>query len=162
MDGALSIMDERVLFAREIKPEVNALLQSAVTHANDFDRARALLYEAKDLDPEQLEIYVALYKFLFYRGHFAEAEQVALDALQTSARRGGFSAVPGELSPDSADWSSSDGPERMYLYSLKALSFIRLRKGEHDEGRVLLKILDQLDPNDQVGGSVIRELAEAL
>ena len=163
MSGSpVSIMEERVLFARDIKPEVNACLQSAVACANDFERARELLYQARELDPDQLEVYVALYKFLFYRGHLDEAEVIALDALSSAARRGGFPAELSELTPTSTDWSVGDGPARLFLYSLKALSFIRLRKGEHDEGRALLAILQLLDPQDQVGGSVIRELAEAL
>jgi hypothetical protein len=155
-------MEERVLFAREIKPEVNACLQSAVACANDFERARELLYQARDLDPDQLEVYIALYKFLFYRGHLAEAEKVALEALQSAARRGGFPFELDELTPHSTDWSLEDGPARTFLYSLKALSFIRLRKGEHEEGKALLALLGELDPEDRVGGSVIRELAEAL
>jgi len=155
-------MEERVLFARDIKPEVNACLQSAVAHAKDFERARELLYQARELDPDQLEVYIALYKFLFYRGHLAEAETVALDALDSAARRGGFSPALEQLSVQTTDWSIADGPARTFLYSLKALSFIRLRKGEHEAGKALLALLGELDPLDQVGGSVIRELAEAL
>jgi len=155
-------MEERVLFARDIKPEVNACLQSAVACANDFERARELLYKARALDPDQLEVYIALYKFLFYRGHLAEAESVALDALESAARRGGFSAQLELLTPQTTDWNIIDGPARTFLYSLKALSFIRLRKGEHEAGKALLALLGELDPQDQVGGSVIRELAEAL
>ncbi len=159
--ASVNVMDERVLFARDIKPEVNALLQSAVAAANDFERARELLYQARALDPEQLEVYVALYKFLFYRGHLDEAEGVARDALAMAAQRGGFAAEPQQLT-DSWQWDGEEGPRRLYLYSLKALAFIRLRQGEHDQGRELLALLQQLDPLDRVGGSVIAQLAEAL
>ncbi len=160
--SSVSVMEERVLFGRDINPEVNACLQSAVACADDFERARALLYQARELDPDQLEVYVALYKFLFYRGRLDEAEKVALEALSTAARRGGFPSEPEQLTPDSTDWNIEDGPARTYLYSLKALAFIRLRQGKHEEGRVLLDLLQQLDPQDQVGGSVISQLAEAL
>lgn len=159
--GTINVMDERVLFARDIKPEVNALLQSAVVAANDFERARGLLYEARELDPQQLEVYVALYKFLFYRGYFDEAETVARDAMAMAASNGGFDAAPEDL-VSGWQWDGEEGPQRLYLYSLKALSFIRLRQGEHDEGRRLLGLLAQLDPEDRVGGSVIAQLAEAL
>ena len=155
-------MNERVLFARDIKPEVNASLQSAVACANDFDRARELLYQARELDPDQLEVYIALYKFLFYRGHLDEAKLVAEEALQRAALRGGFNADWRQLSSASSDWSQGDGPARTYLYSLKALAFISLRQGKHVQARALLEKLQQLDPEDLVGGSVIRQLAEAL
>lgn len=161
-NSAVSVMEERVLFARDIKPEVNACLQSAVACADDFERARQLLYEAREMDPDQLEVYIALYKFLFYRGRLDEAEQVAQDALQRAAIRGGFNGDWQQLTTESTDWSQEDGPARTYLYSLKALAFIRLRKGEHESGRALLARLQELDPQDQVGGSVIRQLAEAL
>lgn len=161
-DSAVSIMEERVLFARDIRPEVNACLQSAVACADDFERARELLYQARELDPDQLEVYIALYKFLFYRGQLDEAEQVAEEALQRAALRGGFPEDWRQLTTACSDWSQEDGPARTYLYSLKALAFIRLRKGLHAQGRELLAKLQQLDPQDRVGGSVISQLAEAL
>jgi tetratricopeptide (TPR) repeat protein len=161
-DSAVQVMEERVMFARDISPEVNACLQSAVACADDFERARALLYQARDLDPDQLEVYIALYKFLFYRGKLDEAEQVAEQALQRAASSGGFNEDWQQLTTASCDWSQEDGPARTYLYSLKALAFISLRKGKHDRGRALLNKLQQLDPEDLVGGSVIGQLAEAL
>lgn len=160
--SSMQVLEERVHFGKNIAPEVNACLQEAVACAADFDRARALLYKARDLQPDQLEVYVALYKFCFYRGFLDEAEQVALDALVQSASNGGFEADWTQLTETSTDWTQQEGPARLYLYSLKALSFIRLRQGKHDEARASLAKLKQLDVNDLVGGSVIMELAEAL
>ena len=158
----INALEDRVVFAREIKPEVNACLQQAVASANDFEKARAYLYQARDLDPDQLEVYIALYKFCFYRGYLQEAEQVALDALATAARRGEFSFNWLELNEHSTDWSVDDGPARTYLYSLKALGFIRLRLGNMSGAREVLNCLVELDPLDRVGGSVIVSLAEAV
>jgi tetratricopeptide (TPR) repeat protein len=157
-----SIIEERVVFGRNIPAEINACLQQAVACADDFERARELFYRARDMAPDQLEVYIALYKFCFYRGHFAEAEQVALDALAQCAARGRFAADWQLLDATTTDWSLAEGPARVYLYSLKALAFIRLRTGEHDSSRNILTKLQQLDPQDQVGGSVITTLAEAL
>lgn len=161
-DSAVRIMEERVLFASDIRPDVNAYLQSAVACADDFERARELLYQARELDPDQLEVYTALYKFLFYRGQLDEAEQVAGEALQRAALNGGFHEDWQQLTSTSCDWSQENGPARTYLYSLKALAFISLRKGKHAHGRSLLDKLKQLDPQDLVGSSVISQLAEAL
>lgn len=156
------VLEERVIFGRDIHPEINACLQEAVACADDFERARELFYRARDMQPDQLEVYIALYKFCFYRGHLDEAEQVALDALQQAARRGGFAADWMLLDETVTDWTEQEGAARIYLYSLKALAFIRLRKGLHQEARQLLAKLQQLDALDLVGGSVIMDLAEAL
>lgn len=155
-------MQERVKFGRAIPAEVNACLQQAVACADDFERAREWLYRARDMKPDQLEVYIALYKFCFYRGHLDEAEEIALQALQQSALRGGFDVDWQKLDVDSTDWTQMDGPARVYLYSLKALSFIRLRKGEQEQAIQQLDKLQELDVNDQVGASVIRDLACAL
>lgn len=137
-------------------------LQQAVACASDFERARKFLYRARDLQPDQLEVYIALYKFCFYRGHLDEAEQVALAALQQAAKRGGFTPEWQQLDTASTDWTQHEGAARVYLYSLKALAFICLRKNNHDEARQLLAKLQQLDTQDLVGSSVIMDLAQAL
>lgn len=157
-----AVLDERVHFARDIHPEVNRLLQSAVACADDFERARGYLYEARAMDPCQLEVYVALYKFCFYRGRFDEAEIIALEALAQAAGDGGFDSDWCRLDRNSMDWNRTDAPVRLYLYSLKALGFIRLRKGDSAGAGEALDALARLDPEDQVGGSVIMTLAEAL
>lgn len=158
----VSVMDERVLFAREMDPEVNACMQAAVAHADDFDRAYEFLRQANALDPNELQVYIAMYKFLFYRGRLEAAEEVVRNALRHAAEQGGFSVAWELLTPASADWLDADGPERIYLYSMKALAFIQLRKGETRDGRAVLDKLAQLDPLDQVGSSVIMQLAESL
>lgn len=158
---SLSVIEDRVYFARDIKPEVNACLQQAVACAGDFERARALLHQAKEMDPEQLEVYTALYKFYFYRGYLDEAELVTVESLATAARQGGFKRDFEQLTPSCADWKQQGGPERAFLYSLKALAFIRLRKDDRSGALAVLDKLKELDPEDQVGGSVIMELADA-
>jgi tetratricopeptide (TPR) repeat protein len=154
-------IEDRVYFARDIKPEVNACLQQAVACANDFERARSLLHQAKDMDPDQLEVYTALYKFYFYRGYLDEAELVTVESLARAAQQGGFSRDFEQLTPACTDWQAQGGPARAFLYSLKALSFIRLRKDDRAGAMAVLDKLQELDPEDQVGGSVILELAEA-
>lgn len=153
---------EQVLFAPNIAPEVNALLQSAVHAYDDTERAESLLWQAHELDPDQLEVYIALYKFYFYKYRLDEAQQVTEQALAHAARLGGFPADWQALTPDSANWSVFDGPERIYLYSLKALGFIRLRRMDFEGGEAILNKLTELDPQDCVGGSVLLELAAGL
>jgi hypothetical protein len=49
-----------------------------------------------------------------------------------------------------------------YLYSLKALAFIKLRREQDVEARVILGLMPELDPEDRCGASVIMSLADAL
>lgn len=156
------IKEERVVFGRDIPSAVNHCLQQAVACADDFDCARTHFYRAMEMQPDQLEVYVALYKFCFYRGHLEEAEQVVMDALEMSSLRGGFTADWQQLDSTSTDWSEHEGPARVYLYSLKALSFIRLRQGQTELAKQVLHKLKQLDEQDLVGSSVVMTMANAL
>ena len=158
----VGVLNERVSFGRSIPPQVNALLQEAVASAENFERTCSLLYQAMELSPFQLEVYVALYKFCFYRGHIDEAEKVVMSALAKASEKGRFETDWQFLTPESTDWSEQEGPARVYLYSLKALSFIRLRQGEQKEAEMILKKLKELDPQDSTGASVIMSLAEGL
>jgi len=153
---------EQVLFGRNIPAPVNALLQQAVRAYDDTDRAEDLLRQAQRMDPEQLEVYIALYKFYFYKLRLEDAEGVTREALARAAGQGGFDADWQTLGPASANWFRVDGPERVYLYSLKALGFIRLRRMDFRGGEAILDKLAELDPQDQVGGSVLLELAAGL
>jgi hypothetical protein len=125
----------------------------------DATRAEALLLEARDLDANCLPVYFALYKHYFYRSRLVEAEKIALAALEAAARQGGFASDWRALEVDTASWSGASGPIRFYLFSLKALAFIRLRRGAPDEAAAILAKLGEIDPLDQVGATVIRDIA---
>ena len=66
------------------------------------------------------------------------------------------------LQADSADWSDYASPAHFYLFTLKALAFIRLRYGDSDEALRILNKMAELDPRDSVGASVIRTIAEGV
>ena len=154
--------DDRVLFAVDMPPSINALMQQAVAAYDDTQRAESLLWQAQKLGPEQLAIYVALYKFYFYKNFLRQAENVVHMALSQAAELGGFESDWRQLTPASTDWSVGDSPQRYYLYSLKALAFIRLRLDDAEMGTAILHHLAELDPEDQVGSSVLLDLAVAL
>ncbi len=146
-------------FGGAAPPEIDRRLRDAAYV--DAPRAETLLLEARRIDPECLPVYFALYKFYFYRSRLADAERAALHALETAARQGCFPADWTTLKPDTAEWADVYSPAHFYLFSLKALAFIRLRQGRAPEARTLLDKLAELDPLDQVGASVISSLATA-
>lgn len=154
--------EDRVMFGVNIPTPINACLQKAVAAYDDPELAESLLWQAQQMNPNQLEVYVALYKFYFYKNRIDEAEGVVFVALKKSAELGKFPADWNELTLTSANWLSLENPQRLYLYALKALSFIRLRQDDADGGGNILKKLRELDPTDQVGGSVLQQLADAM
>jgi tetratricopeptide (TPR) repeat protein len=137
------------------------LLEASRSYA-DTSRAESLLLDAHKLDPECLPVYFALYKFYFYSHRLADAEQIVLAALATAARQAGIAADWSTLSPRSTAWNDTSGPAHFYLFSLKALAFIRLRLGRPEEAQELLTKLAELDSADGVGASVVRSLATAI
>lgn len=156
------LLEERVRFGRAIPASVNALLQEAALNAHDFAASERALLKAIAMAPGQLEVFVALYKLYFYRGFTRKAEQVVFEALHNAAGSCGFDADWRCLGTGSADWRVGDGPARVYLYSLKALCFIRLRQNDQRGAAELLATLRRLDPDDQVGAAVLRDLADGL
>ena len=152
---------ERARFGGPIPAAVDHRLEDAAASYADGAHAETLLLEAWTLDPSCLPVYFALYKFYFYKSRLADAERIALAALGTVASQAGIPADWRQLTLQSADWTDTRGPQHFYLFSLKALAFIRLRRGRADETRALLAKLAELDPRDTVGGSVIGSLAAA-
>lgn len=153
---------DEVHFGFELAPVINASLQRAAMMVASKKEALKALLEANNSAPDQLEVLIALYKFYFYQGEIEQAEDLVFQTLIKASLQGGFSHKWETLTTECADWNSLRGPERIYLYSLKALAFIRLRQEDLRNTEAILDVLEQLDPNDQVGAEVIRSLLSAI
>ena len=64
----------------------------------------------------------------FRTGRYREAEGAVWQALREAARQVGFRRNYRLLGSDSADWLNDQSVSRLYLFSLKALGVIRLRR----------------------------------
>ncbi|BBO99727.1 hypothetical protein [Sulfuriferula nivalis] len=159
MKSMNTIGDPVDLFGGEASPVIAQLLQDAAAAYQQTSRAEAILWSAQAISPTCLPVYFALYKFYFYKFRLADAEKVALMGLATAAQKGGFSPDWSQLSIQSTNWSPTEEPQHFYLFTIKALAFIRLRLGRRAESLALLDKLRELDPSDTVGSSVIRDLA---
>jgi tetratricopeptide (TPR) repeat protein len=153
-----SLVATRVLFGGEAPAEVAALLEQAMQAHADGSRAEDLLWQAQRQSPGALPVYFSLYKYYFYKGDLEQAELAARMALCAAARLAGFDADWQRLAVEVADWADHAAPAHFYMFSLKALAFIRLRRGDTVEAQELLAKLAELDPQDRVGASVIRSL----
>jgi hypothetical protein len=150
----------RALFGGTVPAGIAALLERAMQSYADTQLAETLLWQAQRAAPDALPVYFSLYKFYFYKRDLENAELAARLALLASATQGGFNADWRSLRADSAEWTDYAGPAHFYLFSLKALAFIRLRLGDAAESSAILARLADLDPADSVGASVIRSIAQ--
>ena len=146
------------LYGGDAPEGIAELLHEAMGSYSNTSDAESKLLEAKQRAPGSLAVYFSLYKFYFYKKRLVDAERMAREALTKSAFQGGFSPDWEKLAPDSADWSGEAA--HFYLFSLKALAFMRLRQGDRMECERILEKLGVLDRMDSVGASVIREIAQ--
>ncbi len=162
--AAVGFIDEAVLFSPNMPDAVNSLLQQAVVASrNDKARAESLFMQAYELDPSCLQTYFALYKFYFYQARLGEAESFVMLGLQEAANQGGFPADYRLLYSERERWNLyADEVCLFYLYTLKALAFIKLRQQQMEQGQDILTSMRELDPDDRSGASVIMALAQAL
>lgn len=162
--ASVAFVEERVLFSPNIPKEVNTLLQAAVAASSvDQSRAEKLFLQAKALDSHCLQSYFALYKFYFFQKRLVDAERIVIAGLEESARQGGFPSDYRRLAQNRQKWDLyANEIGLFYLYTLKALAFIKLRQGYAVNAQLILSHIQQLDPKDLSGASVIMDLAAGL
>jgi hypothetical protein len=144
-----------------VLPEaVDNLLQRGVA-AYRTDRAKAdgLFKEALELAPRELAAYYCLYKIHTYMGNLDYAADVARSGMDEAARQAGWSVDPSQ-------WPLHDvsdiGPARFAMFTLKALSFIELKRNNRQTALRHLSTLQSLDPTGSVGWAVISDLAQGI
>jgi hypothetical protein len=162
--SSVAFIEERVLFSPNIPTEVNNLLQAAVAASSvDQNQAENLFLQAQTLDSHCLQTYFALYKFYFYQKRLVDAERIVLAGLEESAKQGGFPNDYRQLVQNRQQWNLYANESTLfYLYTLKAFAFIKLRLGFTEDAHLVLSHLQQLDPEDLSGASVIMDLADGV
>jgi len=158
------LFEQRVLFSPNIPDAVDYLLQAAVAASSiDQTEAENLFLQAQALDQHCLQTYFALYKFYFFQKRLADAENMVIAGLEESARQGNFPNDYRYLAANQSKWNLYESEISLfYLYTLKALAFIKLRQGFTADAQVILFHLQQLDPKDLCGSSVILDLATGV
>ncbi|WP_028240775.1 tetratricopeptide repeat protein [Stutzerimonas azotifigens] len=161
MGEVLLLETERAFFSDRTPTGLRYLLNSArsLEHPAAIE---ALLLEARRRWSEEPDAHIGLYKFYFLQARYPEAEAAVWEALRRAAGQAGFSRNYRRLHPASADWQVRCGAERLYLFSLKALGVIRLRRGKVDDARRVLEKLLELDPGDEIGGEAFLQIARAF
>jgi hypothetical protein len=141
-----------------VAPEVERLLAAGVVaYRRDRPAAERLFQEAQRLFPKELPVYFCLYKIHAYQGNLQAALTAVESGLAEAARQAGWIADPERWPAPVTDLA---GPGRFALYTLKALAFVRLKRGERAAARAALRSLARLDPKASVGWNVIAALAD--
>lgn len=144
------------LFGGEVPPQVKHLVEEARNAATP-ERALALLWTAQVCAPDCPSLYYLLYKFHARHADFEQAELAALKGLEVAADQAHLPDDWRVVTPDMADFQSP-GPARFWVFTLKALAFIRLRRKDPDSARVYLDKVNELDPVGGTGAGVIEAL----
>jgi hypothetical protein len=134
-------------------------LNAAANAKHDWREAEALLLRAQKADPECLYVYYTLYKLYFGHNRLSDADRAIYLALDKSASQANITSDWRQLDAQSCDWSQVDAPQHFYLFSLKALAFVRLRQQCLEDANAILSKLKEIDPQDLVGASVIASYA---
>lgn len=151
----------RAFFSDTAPEPLRYLLNNALASPN-AESTEPLLLEARRRWPAEPDPHIALYKFYFVCTRYAEAEAAVWAALRAAAASAGFNRNYRRLHTASADWSLRQGAERLYLFSLKAMGVIRLRRGKVAGARRVLEKLLELDPQDEIGGGAFLQIARGF
>jgi tetratricopeptide (TPR) repeat protein len=144
----------------DLSEATNELLQQGVA-AYRRDRAKAdeLFRSALAAAPRELAAYYCLYKIHTYMGNLDVAHGIAIAGMNEAARQAGWPSNPALWPPQI---SAGAGAARFALFTLKALSFIELKRGRREQALDYLRVLSFVDPSGSVGWHVIMDLANGV
>lgn len=152
-------------FGSDTPPAVRRLLEQAAGAPRE--QVGSILWTAQATAPDCLSVYYLLYKYHAGRRQFDMAERAALKGLERAASLAGLpvdwrdAKGPGEGGIDFAN-VPGNSPERFWIFTLKALTFISVRSGRVDEAKAILSKLNELDPTHSVGSDVTAALVKSV
>lgn len=140
--------DDKLDFGN-LPPAVDQLLQQGVaSHFTDPTAAEDYFRQAIALDPTALPAYRCLFKHHNRKRQFEAAFTTCTQWLTEAARQAG-------ITPQWQAWQSAPRPA---LAALKGYAFSQLRRGNQGDAAAALNVLLRLDPEDDVGASVVAAL----
>lgn len=157
----LNVENQTLYSDEELPKEVSELLVEA-SESYAEGSAEFPLLKAYFLAPESLSVLVALYRFYFYQHRLTEALLVAERCLTITSKKLNLPVAWQELTADMMTATQSMGLVRFYLLALKGAAYLNLRLQRFDEGEQMIKVVMALDPQDQLGCSLlVNVLADA-
>lgn len=161
MAEVLQFRSDRAYFSQRPPEKLHRMLDIAL-EATDPATTEYTLVHARSRWPNEPDAHIALYKFYFVAAQYEKAERSVWVALKRAAAMGGFDRNYRRLTPASAEWEKRGGPERFYLFSMKALGVCRLRRGRVHMAYSVLQKLHELDISDEIGGAAYLQIAASF
>ena len=153
----LTGIESTELFGGEVSPAVQRLIEGL--RGAPGERIVAVLWSITLTAPQSLAAYYLLYKFHAGRRELDEAQHAAYLGLKAAARAAALDEDWQAVQPGDANFTTP-GPARFWLFTLKALAFISLRRGEREVAVALIAQMRRLDPVDQLGFGVVEGLLQ--
>lgn len=138
-------------FDKELPAEVNDLINSAST-TYGTPQAEESLMRAFFLEPDNLEVLVALYRYFYYQHKYKDALVIARHALKFSGQGVDFPDSWRELKEShiTAGAVKNMGLVRFYLIALKAAGYINLRLHDFTLAKEIFEKVVELDTSDRL------------
>jgi hypothetical protein len=155
--------DPQPLYFDEPLPDAVRELIEEAGLAYGEPRAQTLLQQAAALAPDHLVVLVALYRYHFYQHDLDTATAVAQRVIAHVGARLGLPEDGRDVGAAgvAAAAAQSMTLTRFYLSALKALAYLRLRRGDTAEAVRLLETLLAVDAADRLGGRALLDIAHA-
>lgn len=145
---------ERACLGEALPAAAEQHLRQAGQSALDPAEAEKQLQQALAAAPRHVAVYIACYRYYFYRGRIAEALPYAELCLGAAADILGLSREWRKVDAGGADFGDFNAyATRFYLFSLKAYGYLLMRLGRLDEGEAAMTQVMALDPADRVGAA---------
>ncbi|HET9958321.1 MAG TPA: hypothetical protein VFQ61_27690 [Polyangiaceae bacterium] len=151
MPPAASALESAWLSQRaytDLPPEAERAIRRAGVCWHDEPAALRHLEEARALAPDHLAVWIAQYRFHFYKHRYADAERCARVCLEQVALQLGVPPEITEVQPTHANFSADDALLRFWLFGVQAYGYVLIRLGQTARGYEVLRKLTQLDTSD--------------
>jgi hypothetical protein len=149
------------LYFDDPPPENVTVLLAAAADSYGQGESELPLLQAYFFAPEHLMVIVALYRFFYYQHRYPETLIVAERALTLVGRRLHFPDQWSALTPD--DLLGENKPMsliRFYLLALKGAAYVCLRLGQLENGKAMVEKILELDPEDRLNASVLKNVLD--
>jgi tetratricopeptide (TPR) repeat protein len=168
MESGSTITDElswleRSCHGETLPPSAEHCLHMAAKSYGDDIEAERYLHQALAMAPEHAAVYIAFYRFYFYRNRVRQALPYAELCLGLAARALKLNHDWRQVQREDASFGDYAAfAPRFFLFSLKAWGYLKLRLGELEDGRLAVEKVTQLDPADKVGAAVLLDVLNRM
>ncbi|GAB1257696.1 tetratricopeptide repeat protein [Aurantivibrio plasticivorans] len=143
-------------FDKPMSEEVSELIEKAAAAYSEGE-AEPYLQRAFDIDPDNLSVLVALYRFYYYQHRYEDAIDIADHVMSVVAPTIKFPSHWSEIqfAHLARGVMESFTMVRFYLLAVKGAAYLNLRLGNMELGVRMLNKVIELDNKDRLGARVL-------